>query len=111
MPFRFKKKLMTRFIREFNYFILDRRTITRPYSFDLTGIERGFLYVVTYRLMNFLVRISDKACNLRLLNTLSRKGEGNRTLVGGLWLEYIPINGASIEARRRSCFQTPDRKS
>src|SRR5438270_563326 len=111
MSFRFKKKLMTRFIREFNYFILNRRTIAWAYSLDLTRIKRGLPYIVTYRSMNFLVRISDKACNLRLLNTLRRKGEGNRTLVGGLRFEHIPINGAPIESRRRSRLQAPDRKS
>src|SRR4030095_13804589 len=57
------------------------------------------------RFVELVAGVADKALDLGLLNSLGRKRERYRTLVGCLRLKSVPVDRPTVESRRRSRLQ------
>src|SRR4029079_4869551 len=61
--------------------------------------------------MNPIARIPNKTLDLRLLDSFRSERKGNVLFIRRLRFKGVPIYRASVEPRRRSCFETSNRKT
>jgi predicted secreted protein len=67
MSFGLQEQLMSLFVCELDYLVFDRRAITRPNSFDSSGIERRLIKILPDRVMQILIRVTNETFDLSLL--------------------------------------------
>src|SRR6266576_5716257 len=91
--------------------VFDRGAIARSHTFDLTGIKRRLMKILSNRFMYIGGCVADVAIYLRLFDLVCRKRECDWPLVRRLTLEGVPIDGSAIQPGRRSCFEPADRKT
>src|SRR6185503_8573360 len=102
---------MAGLLRKLNYLIFNRRAVTRSNAFDGARVERRFMKIGSDLFMQLFVCVAEIAIELILLDLFSRKRKGHRPVVRRLWLKSVPVNGSSVEARRRAGFQSSHRKA
>src|SRR3954466_4566852 len=93
-----EEQLVSLFIRELNYFVFYRRTITRTDPLDLTGIKRRLVKIIANRLMGSLARIANKALPLRLLDLFRSERKGYGLLIRRLRFKSVPVYSSAVEA-------------
>src|SRR6267378_8012200 len=98
-------------VRKFHHLVFNRRAIARTHALDLARIKRGFMKVLSDRIVHPGRRVADVAIYLRLFDLVGRKRECDWPLVCLLTLEGIPADRSAVEPRRRSCFESADRKT
>ena len=97
---------MTRLVRELDDLVLDGRAIARADACDLAAVERGTRDSLAQDPPRFLGGIADVALDLRPIDLPGEEREWRRLGIAGLRLELAPVDGAAIEARRRSGLET-----
>ena len=106
--FRLDKYLMSVLIGEFNYFILNGRTIAGSGSLYHSGIQRRTIQVISYDFMCFFICIGQPAGLLLNLYRFRICGKRKRyySLISKLLLHFGKINCSFIDSRRCSCFKS-----
>ena len=96
--------------REPHHLVLDRRAVARAGRMDHAGIQGGAVDIVTDDLMRLRIGIGEPAGFLRDLYALRvrGKGEGNDPLISGLLLHFRKIDGAAINAGRRTGLEADE---
>ena len=61
--------------------------------------------------MNRIIRVADVAVELFLVNLFGRKREGNRPFIRWLTFKRRPVDGATVQTRRRAGLQSTDSKT
>src|ERR1700730_13658585 len=91
--------------------VLDRGAITRPFARDLARIHRRAVDVVADDAMSGGVRARNAALNLGVIDALRQHRERLGRLVPRSHLPCGPVDGATVEPRRRSGLEPSERKS
>src|SRR6266852_9475331 len=96
---------------KFHDLVFDRGAVSRSHTFDLTRIKRRLMKVLSNRFVYIGRRIADVAIHLRLFDLVGRKRECDWPLVRLLTLEGVPVDRSPVQSRRRSRFESADRKA
>src|SRR5215831_11187262 len=96
---------MARLLAELDDLVLDRRAVARSDSFDVSAIERRFVQVAPYHVVDRLVRIADEAFDLRAVYRIGLERERNGALVAGLPLELSVVDRAAVQPWRSPGLQ------
>src|SRR5215470_14780927 len=90
--------------------VLDRGAITRPFARNLARIHGRAVDDVADDAVSGGVRARNAALNLGVIDALRQHGERLPGLIARLHLDCGPVDGAAVEARRRSGLEPPERK-
>ena len=106
--FWFDKNLVPLFIRKFNHFVFDRRTVTRTSSFDNTGINWGTVKICTNNFMCFFICVGEPTGYLINLNFIRvcRKRKRHNPLVAKLLFHLGKINRAFVHSSGSTCLKS-----
>ena len=107
----FEEDLVTLAIAEADDLVLDRGTVARPDTVDVTAIHCRAMQVVSDDLVRRLDGARDAALNLRVRQSGRERRERHRLVVARLHLHRAPIDGPAIQTRRRACLQTTEADS
>jgi len=104
-PFRFDKNLMGIPVGETDDFIFNRRTITRPDTFNNPRIQWRSIQAGTDNIVGFTVSavIWQGIC-FGCCSRLPRKENTGTGIIAVLFFQFTEINGSAINPRRRSGF-------
>ena len=91
--------------------VLDRRTVARPDTLDLAGIERRPADIGPDLRVGPGIRVGDVANSLRNLDPVGQKRERRRRIVAFLCFKRRPIDRPAVETRRRPGLQPPERQA
>ena len=102
---------MARALREAHDLVLDRRAIARTHTLDDAREERRAVEAAANDLVRALVRVRDPARDLRRVHR-ARADEAHhrRRIVARLPFEPREVDGAPVDARRRSGLEPTYRK-
>src|SRR5262249_34873437 len=95
-------------IGELDHLVLDRGAIARADADDLAAVKRRAADVVTNRLMEFLIRISDVTGNLALSDGPGPEGKRRRDFITRLLLEGLEVDRTSVESGRSAGLEPGD---
>ena len=100
-----QEKLVVRLVRELHDLVFNRRAVARADTLNLPGIERRAVNVLANHAVRFVVGQGNPADGLFLRNGVRAEAEGRGHGIAGLHFELRKVNGAAVEARRRSGLQ------
>ena len=106
-PLGFEEKLVRYLVGKFYDFVFDRRAIARPNGLNLSAVHRRTMHILADDAMRLFGRERDVAGHLRVVmrDALGAKAEWRWIDVARLHLKARPVDGASIEPRRRAGLQ------
>src|SRR5713226_7330996 len=99
------------FIRELDYFILNRWAVARPYSFDLAAIKRRSCDAISKNLKGLIRCVRYITTHLLPFNLFCQERKRRGHGVALLSFKTRPIDGAAIQTWRRPRFQARPGKS
>src|SRR4029077_333651 len=106
-PFGLEKKLVLELVGELHDFVFDGGTISWSDRLDLAAVHRGAVDVFADDAMRLFGRERDVAGHLTVVmgDAQGAEAEGRGIEIAGLRFEARPIDGASVEPRRRPGLQ------
>jgi hypothetical protein len=104
--FGFEENLVAFFVAEFDNFIFDRRTISRPAGLNLSRIKGCAVEIVSDQLVRQSRRARQVTTHVRAVDFFGAKTERLRRIVAPLFFQTFDIQRAAIQARRRTRLQS-----
>ncbi len=109
--FGLEEELVLRLVGELDDLVFDGRAVARADALDAAGIHGRAVHVFADEAQRLRRGEGDVAADLRLDDFLGAEAEGRGIGVAGLLFERLPVDGAAVEARRRSCLEAASAKA
>ena len=109
--FGLEEELVLRLVRELDDLVFDGRAVARADALDAPGVHGRAVDVLADEAERLRRGEGDVAGDLRLNDLLGAEAEGRGIGVAGLLFERLPMDGAAVEARRRSCLEAASAKA
>src|SRR5436190_605946 len=102
---------MTVAVAKPNNLVLNRGAIARTAALDLAGIHRGSMNVGPDDIMSCGRRAGDTTLDLGVRNPTGQHRKWLRRIITRLHFGFRPVDGGSVEPRRRTGFQAAQGKA
>ena len=109
--FGLEEELVLRLVRELDDLVFDGRAVARADALDAAGVHGRAMDIFADEAQRLRRGEGDVATDLRLNDLLGAEAEGRGIGVAGLLFERLPVDGAAVEARRRSGLEAAGAKA